>query len=41
MRAMVRLSLALFVAAAGLLAPRSASAITLDQVIALAKSGVT
>jgi hypothetical protein len=38
---MVRLSLIVVVAAAGLLAPRPASAITLDQVIALSKSGVT
>jgi len=38
---MVRLTLVLIFAAAGLLAPRPASAITLDQVIALSKSGVT
>lgn len=41
MRAMVRRTLVLGLIAFGLLAPRAASAVTIDQVVALAKSGVT
>jgi hypothetical protein len=41
MRAIVRMSLVIICVAAGIAVPRSASAITLDQVIALSKSGVT
>jgi hypothetical protein len=41
MRAMVRRALVLGLIAFGLLAPRAASAVTIDQVVALAKSGVT
>ncbi len=41
MRATVRRALVLGLVAFGLLAPRAASAVTIDQVVALAKSGVT
>ena len=41
MRAMVRRAVVLGMIASGLLAPRAASAVTIAQVIALAKSGVT
>ena len=41
MRPLIRHALMLSCAAALLLVPRAASAITIDQVIALAKSGVT
>jgi hypothetical protein len=41
MRAMIRRALVPGLIAFGLLAPRAASAITIDQVVALAKAGVT
>jgi hypothetical protein len=41
MRAMIRHALVLGCMAVSLLAPRSASAITIDQVVSLAKAGVT
>ena len=41
MRAMVRHALVLGCLVVGLLAPRAASAITIDQVLSLAKAGVT
>src|SRR4030088_3161144 len=41
MRAMFRRAVVLGLVAVGLLTPRAASAITIDQVVALAKAGIT